>query len=113
MPSPIIVYGSYGYTGRLIIEECKAKGIDVILSGRNAEELRGQSLQSNYPFEVVDINDSIALCKLLEKGSLVIHAAGPFQFTARLMAEACLKTKKHYTDITGEISVFEMLAKLD
>jgi len=29
------------------------------------------------------------------------------------MAEACLKTKKHYTDITGEILVFEMMAKLD
>ena len=113
MPSPIIVYGSYGYTGQLIIEECKAKGIDVILSGRNGEELCKQSLQTGYPFEVVDINNAVGLCKLLEKGSLVIHAAGPFQFTAQLMAEACLKTKTHYTDITGEISVFEMMAKLD
>jgi len=113
MPSPIIVYGSYGYTGRLIIDECKAKGVEVILSGRNGEELLKQSSQTGYPFEVVDIHDSAALCKLLEKGSLVIHAAGPFQFTAQLMAEACLKTKKHYTDITGEILVFEMVAKLD
>jgi len=113
MPSPIIVYGSYGYTGQLIIDECKTKGIEVILSGRNGEELRKQSLQTGYPFEVVDINDSAGLCKLLEKGSMVIHAAGPFQFTAQLMVEACLKTKKHYTDITGEILVFEMMAKLD
>jgi short subunit dehydrogenase-like uncharacterized protein len=29
------------------------------------------------------------------------------------MAQACLITQKHYTDITGEISVFEGLAKLD
>jgi short subunit dehydrogenase-like uncharacterized protein len=113
MPSPIIVYGSYGYTGQLIIDECKAKGMEVILSGRNSQALRDQSLQTGYPFEVVDIHDSPALCKLLDKGSLVIHAAGPFQFTAQLMVEACLKTKRHYTDITGEISVFEMLAKLD
>ena len=46
--SPIIIYGSYGYTGQLIVEECKAKGIDVILSGRNAEQLRNQSEQTGY-----------------------------------------------------------------
>src|SRR5882762_2325225 len=113
MPSSIIVYGSYGYTGQLIIEECKAKGIDVILSGRNGDALRKQSAQTGYPFEVENIQDLTSLCRLLEKGSLVIHAAGPFQFTAQLMAEACLITQRHYTDITGEISVFEMMAKLD
>jgi short subunit dehydrogenase-like uncharacterized protein len=113
MPSPVIVYGSYGYTGRLIIEECKTKGIEVILSGRKENELQRQSELTGFPFEVVDIHDSSSLCKLLEKGSMVIHTAGPFQFTAKLMAEACLKTKTHYTDITGEISVFETLAKLD
>src|SRR5579872_2225624 len=113
MPLPVIVYGSYGYTGQLIIEECKAKGLDVILSGRNGEALRKQSELTGYPFEVVDISNLTALCKLLEMGSLVIHAAGPFQFTAQLMVEACLVTQKHYTDITGEIAVFEMIAKLD
>jgi short subunit dehydrogenase-like uncharacterized protein len=29
------------------------------------------------------------------------------------MVEACLRNKKHYTDITGEISVFESMAALD
>ncbi|MBS1506148.1 MAG: saccharopine dehydrogenase NADP-binding domain-containing protein [Bacteroidetes bacterium] len=109
----IILYGSYGYTGQLIVEECKAKGLSVILSGRNREHLQKQSQQSGYPFEVVDISDAEALSRLLSKGKLVIHAAGPFQFTAKAMAAACLKTKTHYTDITGEILVFEAMAKLD
>jgi len=113
MAFPIIVYGSYGYTGKLIIEECKAKGLDVILSGRNGDALRSQSAHTGYPFEVVDIDKITSLCALLEKGSMVIHAAGPFQFTAQAMAEACLITQRHYTDITGEIAVFEMMAKLD
>ncbi len=113
MPNPIIVYGSYGYTGELIVEECKSKGIDIILAGRNKEVLQLQSKLTGFPFEVVDISDSANLCKLLEKGSMVIHAAGPFQFTAKAMAEACLKTKTHYTDITGEIGVFETMARLD
>jgi short subunit dehydrogenase-like uncharacterized protein len=42
---------------------------------------------------------------------LVLHAAGPFQLTAKPMMEACIATNTHYIDITGEITVFEM-AKL-
>lgn len=109
----IILYGSYGYTGNLIAQECRSKNLDVILSGRNAEALQKQSERMNYPYEVVDIQDNVALKNLLAKGKVVIHCGGPFQYTAKAMASACLETKTHYTDITGESAVFEMLAKLD
>ena len=109
----IILYGSYGYTGRLIAEECLAKKLRVILSGRNAEALRRQSEKTGYPFEVADVNDGHALKSLLSKGRVVLHCAGPFQYTAKAMAQACLETKTHYTDITGESAVFEALSELD
>ena len=111
--SKIILYGSYGYTGKLIAQECRLKKLDVILSGRNEEALKKQSSQTNYPYEVVDIHDATALKNLLAKGELVIHCGGPFQHTAKAMASACLETKTHYTDITGESAVFELLSKLD
>jgi len=111
--STIILYGSYGYTGRIIAEECKAKNLTVILAGRNRESLQKQSEETGYPFEVVEISDSTALTNLLKKGSLVIHCGGPFQYTAKTMADVCLETKTHYTDITGEHEVFELLAGYD
>ena len=111
--SKIIVYGSYGYTGKLIVEECRLKNLDVILSGRNEEALRKQSGETKYPYEVVQISETVALKKLLLKGKVVIHCGGPFQYTAKAMAAACLETKTHYTDITGESIVFEQLAKMD
>jgi len=111
--STIILYGSYGYTGKLIANECKSKNLSVILAGRNHEALQKQSEETGYPFEVLEIQDSTALKNLLLKGSLVIHSAGPFRHTAKLMADACLETKTHYTDITGEYQVFEMLAGYD
>lgn len=111
--STIIVYGSYGYTGNLIVQECRSKNLDVILSGRNSEALKKQSALLNYPFEVVEMNYATALKNLLLKGRIVIHCAGPFQFTAKAMVNACLETKTHYTDITGESAVFEMLSTLD
>jgi short subunit dehydrogenase-like uncharacterized protein len=109
----IILYGSYGYTGQLIARECKAKGLDVILAGRNQQALQIQSSEIGYSYEVVEVADVVALQQLLEKGSLVIHCGGPFQFTANAVVNACLQTKTHYTDITGEHQVFEMLAGYD
>jgi short subunit dehydrogenase-like uncharacterized protein len=110
--STIIVYGSYGYTGELITEECRLKKLDVILAGRNGEALKKQSERTNYPYEVVDIHDTTALKNLLTRGKLVIHCGGPFQYTADTMAGACLEAKTHYTDITGEYQVFESLPNL-
>ena len=109
----IILYGSYGYTGTLIAEICKAKNLNVLLSGRSAEKLKLQSDQTGYSFEAVDIHNSTALLNLLKKGQLVIHCGGPFQHTARPMAEASMHAGTHYTDINGEIPVFELLAGLD
>lgn len=109
----IIVYGSYGYTGKLIVEECRKKNLEIILSGRNKEALQQQSDASGYPLVVVDINDQAGLVHLLNQGAVVIHCGGPFRHTAQKMADACLQTKTHYTDITGEYGVFELLAGYD
>jgi len=109
----IVLYGSYGYTGKIIAQECKSKNLKVILAGRNKEELEKQSKETGYPYEVVDISDSVSLKSLLKKGAIVIHCGGPFKHTAQAMAEACLETKTHYTDITGEHQVFELLAGYD
>lgn len=109
----IVVYGSYGYTGRLIINELKKKSFNIILAGRKHDALQKQSEETDYPFEVVDVDDSVNLKKILSKASLVLHCGGPFRFTAKAMVDACLETKTHYTDITGEWQVFELLAGYD
>ncbi len=79
----------------------------VILAGRDQHQLSRQSAETGYPFDVVDLSDTVRLTALLEKGVVVIHCAGPFQFTSKQMIEACLAAKTHYTDITGEYQVFE------
>ena len=43
----------------------------------------------------------------------MLHIAGPFSATSKPMADACLRTSTHYLDITGEIDVFEALARRD
>jgi short subunit dehydrogenase-like uncharacterized protein len=111
--SLIIVYGSYGYTGKLIVSLCRSKNLNVVLAGRNEEQLKKQSEQSSYPYKVVDSQDAEGLKKLLEPAAIVIHCGGPFRYTAKTMSEACIVTNTHYTDITGEYQVFESLPDLD
>lgn len=111
--SLIVVYGSYGYTGKLIVNECRKKNLQVMLAGRSENSLRQQSQQSGYPFTVVDSGDAAGLKKLLEPAAVVIHCGGPFRYTASTMSEACIATNTHYTDITGEYQVFESLPLLD
>lgn len=43
---------------------------------------------------------------------MVLHCAGPFSITSLPMVKACIRNGKHYTDITGEISVFETCAAM-
>ncbi len=118
---PVLIYGSYGYSGNLIVQECnplspeggRIPKIPLILSGRDGGKLESQARLFNLPFETLDLNESEKLKSLLSRCNIVIHCAGPFRHTAKLMAKACLETKTHYLDITGEFGVVESLAKLN
>ncbi len=109
----VLIYGSYGYTGRLITDESKVYGLKVLLSGRNETKLAQHSDETGLPYQTVDVENRAALEGLLQQAEVVIHCAGPFKHTAQPMANACLKTQTHYTDITGEYDVFELLAGFD
>lgn len=106
----VIIYGAYGYTGSLIVRECKSTNLKVLLSGRNPSKLKKQSDDTGYPFEACDVHHPSALATMLKKAKMIIHCAGPFRATAKQMVEACLESSAHYLDITGEYPVFEMLA---
>lgn len=113
MPSQILVYGSYGYTGNLIARFAKEDGVDVVLSGRNSQRLREQAERYGFDFVPADLSDSQSIRNALRDVDVVIHCAGPFSHTYQDMAQACLDTRTHYTDITGETEVYEGLWAMD
>lgn len=112
MSAQLVIYGAYGYTGRLIAEQALAAGLRPLLSGRNPERLAEVAAQTGLDWRAADLNNPQTLDSVLSGARVVIHAAGPFSGTWRAMAEACLRTRTHYLDITGEIEVFEGLAAL-
>jgi short subunit dehydrogenase-like uncharacterized protein len=55
---------------------------------------------------VFDLSDARAAAVALADMALVAHCAGPFAATSAPMIDACLETRTHYLDITGELDVF-------
>jgi len=102
-----MVYGAYGYTGRLVAALAAERGELPIIAGRDERRLRDLGERFELEHRVVSLSDPDALRAALDGVSVVAHCAGPFSATAAPMVEACLDTATHYMDITGEIDVFE------
>ena len=114
MPStPLLVYGAYGYTGRLIVHEALAAGLRPVLSGRDPRALATVAEPLGLEHRPAALDDARALDAALDGMRVVLHCAGPFVHTSRPMADACLRRGVHYLDITGELTVFEALAARD
>jgi len=107
--SRILLYGAYGYTGRLAAELAASKKLDVVLAGRNEDALAPLGERLKLPTRALGLADTKRLSDALEDIGCVVHMAGPFAITSGPMLSACLATQTNYIDITGEIEVFEAM----
>lgn len=104
-----LIYGSYGYTGQLIVEQSVKEGFKPILAGRDEMALRKQAGEFGLEYHTFDLNDLTALNNAVHEVDAVLHCAGPFSLTYKNMVEACISNKKHYVDISGEIEEYEAI----
>lgn len=111
MTERLMIYGATGYTGKLVAGEAVRHGLDVVLAGRNAEKLKAVAERLGCEARPIALSDADGLRAALEDVAAVLHIAGPFSQTAAPMVEACLATRTHYLDVTGEIDVFEAIAR--
>ena len=109
----LVVYGATGYTGRLVVDAALARGLRPVLAGRSAAALEALAAPRGLAWRAAPLDDPGALDRALDGAAVVLHCAGPFVHTWRAMADACLRRRAHYLDITGEIAVFEGLAGRD
>jgi short subunit dehydrogenase-like uncharacterized protein len=113
MSNKILIYGANGYTGQLIVEEALRQNLSFDIGGRNEESLKKMATQHKIDYKVFGLSDINVIVEHIQTYKAVIHSAGPFIHTAKNMMKACLQTKVHYMDITGEIPVFELGASMD
>jgi short subunit dehydrogenase-like uncharacterized protein len=113
MSNKFLIYGANGYTGELIAREAVKRGMKPILGGRSQKKVEPLAKELNLICRTFSLEDKKSLDYTLKEVDFVIHCAGPFSLTSEQMVEACLRTGKHYLDITGELTVFEAMAARD
>lgn len=110
MNRPWMIYGAYGYTGELVAREAVRRGLQPVIAGRSAAGLAPLARELGLEYRAFDVAQA---SEHLRGIAAVLNCAGPFSTTARPLVEACLETRTHYVDITGEIPVFELCHGLD
>lgn len=108
-----MIYGANGYTGELIAREAVRRGHRPVLAGRNQEKIESLARELNLEVRSFGLDDVAQAARQIADHFLVLNCAGPFSATAAPMMEACLRTRAHYLDITGEIAVFELAQSLN
>jgi short subunit dehydrogenase-like uncharacterized protein len=102
-----MIYGAYGYSAGLIAQLARERGLNPVLAGRNADKTRAVADDLGFEHRAFALDDPETVATNLRDIDAVIHCAGPFSATSAAMLDACLASRTHYFDITGEIDVFE------
>jgi short subunit dehydrogenase-like uncharacterized protein len=113
MTGPWLLYGANGYTGGLVARLARARGHRPLLAGRRAGEVCALAEELELERRLFALDEPSRIDAAVAGMSLVMNCAGPFSRTAGPVAEACLRTRTHYVDVTGEVAVFESLAARD
>lgn len=108
-----LIYGAYGYSGKLIAQHAKKRGYSPILAGRNADKLIEVAEPLALSCRDFALEDVSVIKQHLEDVDLVLNCAGPFSRTAAPLMHACIASNTHYLDITGEIDIFEYAHSLN
>lgn len=104
MGQAVAVYGAYGYTGRFVVAELKARGFTPVLSGRDAAKLRAMGAAGpGLEVRPAAADDGPSLDRALDGVAAVINTAGPFAATAVPLIEAALRARIPYVDVAAEV----------
>lgn len=106
----VIVYGSTGYTGRLVAEYLSQQyaGSDVkwAMAGRSEEKLANVrdvvGAAKDTPLVVADSSDPASLKAMAERTKVLLTTVGPYQLYGTDVVAACVETGTDCVDLCGE-----------
>ncbi|MFI0356808.1 saccharopine dehydrogenase NADP-binding domain-containing protein [Actinomadura sp. 9N407] len=96
----IVIYGAYGYQGRLVLAQLARHDTEIVLAGRDARRLAADA--GGRETRVAALTDHDALVAAFRGADAVINCAGPFTPSGTAVARAAIAAGCHYTDTSGE-----------
>ncbi|MEO9601031.1 saccharopine dehydrogenase NADP-binding domain-containing protein [Parasphingorhabdus sp.] len=108
----VIIYGSTGYTGRLVAEYMAQQyGLSDdapkwAMAGRSLnklEEVRDLiGAPKATPLVVADSDDKDSIDMMASRAQVILTTVGPYQLYGDELVAACVKNGTHYVDLCGE-----------
>jgi len=110
----IVVLGATGYSGQLVSEHLSkvaANGnVKWAVAGRDASKLHAvvdrvvgtHSAAAAVECVLVDLTKQDTVLAMCQRTRVVIACAGPFDTLGMKVVDACVQSRTHYVDITGE-----------
>ncbi len=106
------VVGGYGETGKVVVSELwKSGGGAIRVGGRNLERARAVAAQFDGRVSAapVDVLDAASLEEFCRQSSVVVNCASPVMVLQDRVAQAARRTRRHYVDAAGLLTVKEGL----
>jgi short subunit dehydrogenase-like uncharacterized protein len=108
----VVVFGSTGFTGRLVAEYLQntygANSAEVkwAMAGRSQaklEQVRDEmNISTDIDLLVADSDDENAMQSLVEQTKVVLTTVGPYQMYGEKLLSACVTSGTGYVDLCGE-----------
>jgi short subunit dehydrogenase-like uncharacterized protein len=113
MAGELLIYGSYGYTGKLVAKTAVEAGMIPILAGRRTEALEAQALELGLDHRTFSLDHPAVVADHVGQVDAVLNCAGPYSGTAGPLVRACLRTGTDYLDLDAQIDILEHVATRD
>jgi short subunit dehydrogenase-like uncharacterized protein len=101
-----MLYGAYGKTGRLVLDEALRRGHRPVLAGRDSTQLAALGQATGLATRCVSLDDEVGMRAALSNVRCALLTAGPYQLTGPVMRRACLDAGCSYLDMNGELDDF-------
>jgi hypothetical protein len=89
------------------------RGLRPLLAGRNEQNVSKLAHELGLDYRVFALENLADIAKGLADVLVVLNCAGPFAYTSRRLASACIQTATHYLDLAGEVPELQEQAMLD
>ncbi|MFI5500794.1 saccharopine dehydrogenase family protein [Nocardia asteroides] len=100
----IVLFGVTGYTGGLVLDALRRRGLTPVLAGRNPAALaRIAEAAGGLQYRVADATEPAEVADLVAPGDILISTVGPFERYGYPVARAAADAGAHYIDSTGEV----------
>jgi short subunit dehydrogenase-like uncharacterized protein len=101
-----LLYGAYGTTGRLIVDEGLRRGHRPVIAGRDAAQPTDLQRATGLEMVQVALEDRAKLAAALSGMDCAVLAAGPYEVTGPLMRGACLDARCSCLDLNAAVDDF-------